>query len=88
MRTIEDGWIEYYRVVIPKNAGQVQKEETKRAFYAGAMQACYAVSKIGGKQVSLDSGANMFQALVDECVVFFDNLKKDDKGVKDGKTIP
>jgi hypothetical protein len=36
-RTIESAWIAYEREVLPANAGRVQRVETRRAFYAGAL---------------------------------------------------
>lgn len=38
MRLIEAGWLSYLEKVVPKTAGAVQIEETRRAFYAGAAQ--------------------------------------------------
>lgn len=33
---IADGWATYAERVLPQNAGAVQRQETKRAFFAGA----------------------------------------------------
>jgi hypothetical protein len=35
-KTIEQGWDDYRRAVIPREAGVVQIQEMRRAFYAGA----------------------------------------------------
>lgn len=37
MKVIEAGWQDYRRQVVPANAGPIQVEECKRAFYAGAV---------------------------------------------------
>jgi hypothetical protein len=34
--TIGELWAEYLEQVVPRRAGEEQREETKRAFYAGA----------------------------------------------------
>lgn len=37
LKTIEEGWILYRDKVIPKDAPRVQQEESRKAFYAGAI---------------------------------------------------
>ena len=37
MKTIFEEWHSYERDVVPANAPNVQREECRRAFYAGAM---------------------------------------------------
>lgn len=37
MTPIRDAWQTYDRDVVPKDAGDVQRLETRRAFFAGAM---------------------------------------------------
>lgn len=36
MKTVAELWQSYVDDVLPKNAGAVQRRETRRAFYAGA----------------------------------------------------
>lgn len=36
MNTVKEKWESYLREVVPANAGPVQVEECRRAFYAGA----------------------------------------------------
>lgn len=50
-RLIEAGWLAYRLKVVPASAGQVQVEETRRAFYAGAQQLFASI------MVMLDPGA-------------------------------
>ncbi len=33
---IKDGWDKYHRIVVPKDAPEIQIKETRQAFYAGA----------------------------------------------------
>lgn len=42
MRRLESEWASYRAAVVPKDAGGIQVEETRRAFYAGAA-ALYSV---------------------------------------------
>ena len=42
MRRLETEWASYRTAVVPKDAGEIQVEETRRAFYAGAA-ALYSV---------------------------------------------
>jgi hypothetical protein len=42
MKRLEPEWLSYRRQVVPRDAGGVQVEECRRAFYAGAA-ALYAV---------------------------------------------
>lgn len=37
---LKEHWASFEREIIPREAGAVQREEMRRAFYAGA-QACY-----------------------------------------------
>lgn len=37
MRTVFDAWQDYARKIVPADAGAVQVEECRRAFYAGAI---------------------------------------------------
>lgn len=34
---LEAGWREFERTVVPAEAGPIQRQETRRAFYAGAI---------------------------------------------------
>jgi hypothetical protein len=36
MKYIKHGWDSYHRLVVPRNASDIQVTETKQAFYAGA----------------------------------------------------
>ena len=36
MKYIQNGWASYLKVIVPKNAGATQIEETKQAFFGGA----------------------------------------------------
>lgn len=41
MKTVYDEWKSYERDIVPSTAGAVQREECRRAFYAGAAAAYY-----------------------------------------------
>lgn len=36
MKPIEDAWKKFEVMVVPKDAGPVQRDETRKAFYSGA----------------------------------------------------
>lgn len=42
-RMLGDAWAEYREKLIPPEAGAVQVEETRRAFYAGAIQVFHGI---------------------------------------------
>ena len=46
IRFIGEGWERYARDVMPADAQKVQRIETRRAFYAGAIQALGVVLRI------------------------------------------
>jgi len=43
MSILRDGWESYEKEVVPPNAGTVQKNETRAAFYAGAACVFYGI---------------------------------------------
>jgi hypothetical protein len=66
---------EDYRKVIPETAPEIQIEETRRAFYAGAYYLLTSVAKLGGDtEAEEEAGVQQLQALKDECEVFAANL--------------
>ena len=57
-RTIASGWESYNSKVLPQDAGEVQRSETRRAFYAGAWWCLLQVFlRIGEGDVSEDAVA-------------------------------
>ena len=46
MKTAEQEWKEYSKLVLPPDAGRVQSQETRRAFYSGMLVATLASREI------------------------------------------
>ena len=70
MNTIRDGWITYRDRVIPPQAGEYQRLESKRAFYAGAAHLFSLVTseEITSKQE--DEAVQSVQNIVEELQAF------------------
>lgn len=68
MRTIADQWSDFDRLILrPTGAGNVQRVETKRAFYAGAQAVLNVMLEIACVDTSDEGGAAMLEGLHDEC---------------------
>ena len=67
MNTIAEQWALFERAVMPKDAPPVQRQEMRRAFYAGAEAMLRMQWGIGDKAVSEDAGMAMMEGWHDEC---------------------
>jgi hypothetical protein len=54
LETVDETWLTYMDQVIPRDAPQVQIQECKRAFYAGAAAMFYNSAAIGNDDVTED----------------------------------
>ena len=70
MRTIAEQWADFERLVLPRTAGAVQRQETRRAFYAGAQAALTVSVEIADADLSDEAGAAVLEGLHDECQRF------------------
>jgi hypothetical protein len=70
MRTIAALWESYSREVIPAAANDIQRQEMRRAFYAGAGSMMGLVYDLGEDSISEDAGIAVMQGLVDEAHAF------------------
>lgn len=71
MKTIAEQWADFESVVIPRSAGGAQRQEMRRAFYAGfhsALECALQAADESGDDDDL--GARMLQSLRDECKKF------------------
>jgi hypothetical protein len=71
MKTVAQLWASFEARVLPKTAGAVQRQEMRRAFYAGfagALGAGLEMAEESGDDDDL--GATMMQSLHDECERF------------------
>ena len=58
-RTVQSEWDSFVMMVLPADAGPVQRSEMRRAFYAGAEATRRLHWDIGDKSVSEDEGMRM-----------------------------
>lgn len=77
MRTIAQEWTRFEAAVLPPEAGQVQRQEMRRAFYAG----CHTTLTLGMQMAAEsgdndDVGATMMDRLHRECLQFVDDIQK------------
>ena len=49
MKTIDGMWKDYLERVVPKGAGSIQVEETRKAFYTGVAALMGIFNQIGGQ---------------------------------------
>lgn len=70
MRTIADQWASYEAEVLPATAGETQRIETRRGFYAGAQALLALINSVSIDDVSEDQGAAMIEQLHQELMAF------------------
>jgi hypothetical protein len=70
MNTIQSKWELFERLVIPKDAPEIQRKEMRRAFYAGAEAILQLQFVIGEESISEDAAMAMLTGLHSECAQF------------------
>lgn len=80
MNSIGESWRLFERFIIPKDAGEVQREEMRRAFYCGAESVLRINWNIGDKNMSEDAGIAILNGLRDECEAFAADMAARAKG--------
>jgi len=74
MKTVFEEWKSYERDVVPPDAPAVQREECRRAFYAGAFAMFGLVITATEPRSEEDCEANL-QGLQDECLAIVKDLR-------------
>lgn len=75
-KLIENGWNPYAEHVLPSGASAVQKQETRRAFYAGAGLLFEAITNaVGPDDVSEDAGMVILESVDAEIRAFLRDVK-------------
>ena len=69
-RLVRDGWQDYAQKILPKSAPPVQRQETRRAFYAGAAHLLATMAELGEPEVDEDAGAGVLEATQHEIEAF------------------
>ena len=76
MNTIKEQWDSFRMLVVPADASEVQLQETRRAFYAGAEAMMRIQFNIGDKDVSEDEGVAILSACHDEAEEVAQKVRK------------
>jgi hypothetical protein len=79
--TLGEEWADYLKGVIPSNAPDVQVQECKLAFYAGAYVMFGLVSNASAEAPDEDTGARRLEAIRQECMDHFTNFGRRHGGV-------
>ncbi|MGK2897241.1 MAG: hypothetical protein ACSLE9_00940 [Burkholderiaceae bacterium] len=66
MNTIAHQWGLFATLVIPKDASPVQRQEMRRAFYAGAEGLARIQYAVGDASISEDAGVQILEGVNDE----------------------
>lgn len=75
-KLIDEGWRLYAEHALPTNAPRVQKQECKRAFYAGAGLLFEKLTNaVGPDDVSEDAGVAIMAGVDDEIRRFLNDVK-------------
>ncbi len=74
-RTIAQQWATFERLVMPAGAGPVQRQEMRRAFYAGFQGALNVGTEIAAADLSDEAGAAVLQGLHEECQLFVGEIQ-------------
>ncbi|MBN3875229.1 hypothetical protein [Nostoc sp. JL23] len=76
MKTLEQEWLEYASKVLPKGCSPIQRQETRRAYYAGIWTLLQMVKELGDEEVSEEQGAQELDKLENECASFISQVGK------------
>lgn len=74
--TVRAGWQSYAEQILPADAPDVQRIETKRAFYAGAVHIMSINWGIGDDSVTEVAGVATLEAISQELLEFGELIKK------------
>lgn len=79
-RLVRDGWYSYAEKILPKNAPPVQRQETRRAFYAGAWELLCRYAEVGEPEISEDEGVEVLEATKREIETFYTSIGTANEG--------
>lgn len=75
MKTVQEEWASFALAVIPADAPPVQRQEMRRAFYAGCWSMLQLVKLIGTDAVSEDEGVATLEQMEAEITEFYRKVK-------------
>ncbi|MCC5640627.1 hypothetical protein LC593_33310 [Nostoc sp. CHAB 5844] len=67
---ILEQWQSYEKAVMPKNALSVQRQETRRAFYAGVTAMISIMHQLADDDFGDEEAANALERIEQECKAF------------------
>ena len=70
MRSVQQEWESYRNAVIPPDAPQIQHQECKRAFYAGAHSIMQFLMSMSDDNLSEEAGSAILEGLRQELCDF------------------
>jgi len=74
---IERGWLTFAEHVLPKDAPPIQRQEMRRAFYAGAGLLFENMTEaVGPADVSEDAGLDIMQGVYEEIRAFLRDVER------------
>ena len=74
---IEKKWLEFSGMVMPEEAGQTQRTEMRRSFYAGAASLFETITRsLTPGQEPTDEDIAMLQGVHDELKAYFEALRR------------
>lgn len=73
MNTIQHYWESFEASVVPKTAGPVQRQEMRRAFYAGAIAMQSIQFTVGDEDISEDAAIGILEGCRLELEAFAEN---------------
>jgi len=75
MNTIQEQWEKFSKLTIAKDAPDIQKQETRRAFYAGVEGLLRIQFNIAESSMSEDAAVAIFQEIEDELHMFAQDMR-------------
>jgi len=75
--TIISQWQSYEAQVLPKNCSFVQRQETRRAFYAGAASVLALMARLSEEDISEEEGSDVIEELMQESRDFTARIGRD-----------
>ena len=75
MGLLQDEWLLFEQRVL-QGAGQIQRKEMEKAFFAGASITLMIIREFGSPEVSEEQGIKIFEAMLKEIQSFSDHQNR------------
>lgn len=73
---ISDKWKAFEKAIIPQNAPSIQRQEMRRAFYAGCAAMFELTTNLGDDNISEEQGAEILDQMQSELTEFLSQVGK------------